>query len=65
MVKKACFGKDNRYQEPGYIGFTISSQQGVFFDNLLITDILPVEKADLVSSTWAKLKVVYKQEISQ
>ena len=63
--KKSLFGKDNRYQEPGYIGFTISSQQGVFFDNLLITDILPVEKADLVSSTWAKLKVVYKQEISQ
>ena len=54
--KKSLFRKDNRHQEPGYIGFTISSQQGVFFDNLLATDILSVEKANLMSSTWAKLK---------
>ena len=57
--KKSLFGKDNRYQEPGYIGFTISSQQGVVYDNLSVTDILPVDKSGLISSTWAKIKRIY------
>ena len=49
--KKRLFGKDNRYQEPGYIGFTISSQQGVFFDNLSAIGILSVDKSGLIFST--------------
>ena len=58
--KRSLLGTDDRYKSSGYIGFTISSQQGVFFDNLSVTDILDVQKVNVIALTWSKIKSVHK-----
>jgi hypothetical protein len=65
MVKKACLGKIIDTKNLVILDSQSLLSREYFFDNLLATDILSVEKANLMSSTWAKLKFVYKQEISQ
>ena len=58
--KRSLLGTDDRYKSSGYIGFTISSQQGVFFDNLSVTDILDVQQVNVITLTWSKIKSLHK-----
>jgi hypothetical protein len=54
--KKSLEANDKRYPDAGKIGFILYAQSGVFFDNLEITDIFPVEPKDRLTTTWGQLK---------
>ena len=54
--KKSLEGNDDKYPDAGKIGFTLYAQSGVFFDNLEITDIFPVDARDRLTTTWGQVK---------
>jgi hypothetical protein len=54
--KKSLQGNDNLHPDAGKIGFTLYAQSGVFFDNLTITDIFPVDPRERLTTTWGQIK---------
>ena len=52
----ALQANDDRYPDAGKVGFTLYAQSGVFFDNLEITDIFPVDPRDRLTTTWGQIK---------
>jgi hypothetical protein len=47
--------QDSVYKS-GKVGFLVYAQSGVFFDNLLITDLWAVDAKGKLAATWAKIK---------
>jgi len=47
--------QDSTY-ESGKIGFIVYAQSGVYFDNLVITDLWAVDANGKLATTWAKVK---------
>jgi hypothetical protein len=47
--------EDSTYKE-GKVGFLVYAQSGVFFDNLVITDLWAVDYRDKLATAWAEVK---------